>query len=87
MHVDCDECGNPFDVDDKLAGGITNCPRCGNATTVPGLRDAWFRVVQIVLAVLWALLTAVAYAAGGPTVAFLVGGACVLLFAFLYICL
>ncbi|MBK8975793.1 MAG: hypothetical protein IPM29_07690 [Planctomycetes bacterium] len=52
--VRCEHCGASFEVDDRLTGGITNCPECGKATTVPGLRDglAWLSLVGVAAAVL-----------------------------------
>jgi hypothetical protein len=47
VRVDC-ACSHVFDADDALAGGVTNCPRCGKATSVPGLRDPFWRVLQAV---------------------------------------
>lgn len=41
------ECTARFEVADELAGGMTNCPRCGRATAVPGLRDPFWRVLQV----------------------------------------
>ena len=37
VRVDC-PCSHVFEADDSLSGGVTNCPRCGRATDVPGLR-------------------------------------------------
>ena len=65
MHVDCEHCGQPFECADTLAGGLTNCPLCGKATPVPGLRDPYFRLIQIGMAIGWALLTTVGWFAGG----------------------
>jgi hypothetical protein len=58
-------CGHEFDVDDDLAGGITNCPRCGKAVEVPGLRDAAWRVLQVATAAAGAAATAAAFLAWG----------------------
>jgi len=62
-------CGHRFDVADELAGGITNCPQCGRAVAVPGLRDPFWRVLQGAAAVLWAVATAVAAVEGGALAA------------------
>jgi len=64
-------CGNEFEVVDDLAGGITNCPRCGKAVEVEGLRDPLWRLLQLAAAVGWASATAAAYVNWG------VGGAAV----------
>ena len=63
--VDC-ACGAMFEAPDSLAGGITNCPSCGKAVSVPGLRDPLWRLLQLGAAVAWAGITAVAFLAGGP---------------------
>lgn len=44
--VDCEHCRSSFEVDPKLAGGMTNCERCGKATQVAGLRDPLWRLLQ-----------------------------------------
>jgi hypothetical protein len=62
-------CGNEFEVADDLAGGITNCPRCGKAVEVEGLRDPAWRLLQAAAAIGWAGATAAAYVSWG------VGGA------------
>ena len=49
IQVQCG-CGHSFEAIDSLAGGIANCPRCGKAAGVPGLRDPlWllFRVLVV----------------------------------------
>jgi len=58
-------CGHEFEVRGDLAGGITNCPRCGKAVEVPGLRDPAWRLLQVIAAVAWACATAGAYVAWG----------------------
>ena len=65
IEVECERCGKFFEAADSLAGGLTNCPACGKATEVPGLRDKFFRVIQVGTAIVWALLTAVGWSAGG----------------------
>ena len=64
LEIDC-ECGHLFEAPDDLAGGITNCPGCGKAVKVPGLRDPLWRVLQVLGALLWAAVTAFAYTQGG----------------------
>lgn len=66
-------CGHLFLADARLAGGITNCPRCGEAAEVPGLRDPIYRVLVLLGvagsgAVAWA-----AGAAAGPAIGLLCG--------------
>ncbi|MCA8957533.1 MAG: hypothetical protein KDC87_15775 [Planctomycetes bacterium] len=63
--VDC-ACGHRFSVPESLVGGLAQCPECGKATEVPGLRDPLWRVLQVL-----ALLAVVAAAWFG----FQVGGA------------
>jgi hypothetical protein len=58
-------CGHEFEADDRLAGGITNCPRCGKAVEVPGLRDPLWRLLQGGATVMGALATAAAYVSWG----------------------
>ena len=65
IEVECERCGRFFEAADALAGGLTNCPACGKATGVPGLRDRYFRAVQVGMAVGWALLTAIGWSVGG----------------------
>lgn len=73
IHVDCQQCGKPFEVADTLAGGLTNCPDCGKATPVPGLHDPFYRLIQIAVAIAWALLIACGWIAGGWSGALLLG--------------
>lgn len=78
--VDCQHCLKSFEAADSLAGGITNCPGCGKATPVPGLRDPLFRVMQVAMLGGWAVLTAIGWVYGGALAALVlaVGGALVL---------
>jgi hypothetical protein len=55
-----------FEADASLAGGITNCPRCGLASSVPGLNDPFWRVLQVLAALLWVGATWGAFVLGGP---------------------
>jgi hypothetical protein len=64
IHVLC-ECGQPNEVAPELAGGIVNCSGCGRAVAVPGLRDPFWRVLQVGAAIGWAAATAWTYAAAG----------------------
>ena len=87
IHVDCEQCGTPFEVADTLAGGLTNCPRCGKATPVPGLRDPYYRLFQIGMAFGWVLLTAFGWFAGGWSGALLLGGGSAIVLGLVYISL
>lgn len=73
LHVDCEQCGRQFEVADTLAGGLTNCPDCGKATPVLGLRDPYYRLIQIGMAVGWALLIVFGWLGGGWLGAIVVG--------------
>lgn len=86
MHpVTCEHCAHFFEVEESLVGGITNCPSCGKATDIPGLNDPWFRVAQLVMAVVWALVTAWAFTLGGLGAAVIVGVAAALLVLVLHL--
>jgi hypothetical protein len=74
VRADC-ACGHRFEADDALAGGFANCPKCGRAAGVPGLRDPAWRLLQAGAVVLWVVATAVAWKAGGPAVGLLAGAA------------
>ena len=47
LPTQCPHCRNAFEVGKELAGGITNCPRCGKSVEVTGLRDPIWRIVQL----------------------------------------
>jgi len=83
--VECEHCFRSFEVADSLAGGIASCPACGKATPVSGQNDPWFWVVKIGMAVVWAMVTAVGYSAGGVTGAVIAGGITALLLGVVYI--
>lgn len=61
MEVHCEICGDPFPAAERSAGGIVNCPWCGKATSIPGLRDPIWRLVQAGVVVLAALAFAVGW--------------------------
>jgi hypothetical protein len=65
IHVDCEHCGNQFDVADTLAGGLANCTACGKATSVPGLRDPYYRLLQAVMATVGLFLVGLGWWIGG----------------------
>lgn len=58
--------GHTFQVDASLTGGITNCPTCGQATDVPGLKDPFWRVLQVIAAFGWLCATFAAFSWFGP---------------------
>jgi len=87
IEVECERCDKFFEAADSLAGGLTNCPACGKATAVPGLRDKFFRVIQVAMAVAWALLTAIGWSLGGWVGALAVGAGAALVIGLLYVCL
>jgi len=58
-------CGHWFECEDRFAGGFVNCPSCGKAAAVPGLRDPLWRLVQLGGLIVWCGATAIAYALGG----------------------
>ena len=45
MRVYCD-CGKMFEATRAQAGGIVNCPGCGQAVDVPGINDPVWRAIQ-----------------------------------------
>ena len=54
-------CGHWWFVGKDLVGGLTNCPRCGKATQVEGLRDGFWRLLQVGAALVWVLVVALLY--------------------------
>jgi hypothetical protein len=53
IEVRC-ECGHLFEADGRFAGGIVNCPRCGHAAPVAGLRDPAWRILLVLGFIFWA---------------------------------
>lgn len=55
----CSACGHRFEAANDLVGGITNCPSCGKAVTIEGLRDPfwsllkWLGIAAWVVIVVW----------------------------------
>lgn len=72
IEVHC-HCGHFFSAPDSLAGGIANCPSCGKAVEVSGLRDPFWRVLVAGAVVLWVGVTAAVGVAAGPAAAVLTG--------------
>ncbi len=58
-------CGHRWQAADDLAGGLTNCPRCGTATQIEGLRDPFWRVIQVAAIVGWVLAVAAIHTQAG----------------------
>ena len=74
--VSCEHCSHLFEADEKFVGGYTNCPQCGKATPVEGLRDPLWRMWQVGVVVAVVLAAGITGAAFGPALAagVLVGG-------------
>jgi len=87
IHVDCDQCGMPSEVPDTLAGGLANCPHCGKVTPVRGLRDPYYRLLQLGMAIGWVLLAVSGWITGGWLGVMLVGGGAALVLGLLYLSL
>lgn len=62
----CEHCGFSFEVDDQLAGGYHNCPQCGKATAIEGLRDPLWRILQVIGLGAVVVVSALVYTAQGP---------------------
>lgn len=72
----CEHCAERFEAPARSAGGITNCPRCGQATAVSGGSDPlWTALVGLALVVTVVAVT-IAYQAGGVPAAALTFGVC-----------
>lgn len=66
-------CGHFFQVEETSAGGYVNCPKCGKAVEVPGLRDPLWRALQVGAVVVWVGAIYLAGAAYGAPAAILAG--------------
>jgi hypothetical protein len=66
-------CGHMFSVGESFAGGIVNCPKCGHAVDVPGLRDPAWRALQVLGILIWSAATFGAICWGGFLMGILVG--------------
>ena len=67
------ECGHEFEAREEFKGGYVNCPGCGRAAAVPGLRDPLWRLWQGLGLVAVTTVGVLAYGAGGPLAAGSVG--------------
>ncbi|QDV08201.1 hypothetical protein Poly30_37370 [Planctomycetes bacterium Poly30] len=75
----CEHCAERFEAPTRSAGGLTNCPRCGQATEVSGGSDPlWTALVGLALAVTVVAVT-IAYQAGGGPAAAMTFGVCALI--------
>ncbi len=72
FEIEC-KCLRSFPVRDEFAGGIVNCPHCGKATQVPGLRDPFWRMLQVGAALLSVGASAVVFIEAGPVVGIVTG--------------
>ena len=70
IDVEC-ACGHAFEAREDQAGGIVNCPRCGKAAPVPGLRDPLWATLRVAAALAWAGGTAVVLVRHGLLAGFL----------------
>jgi len=66
-------CGNFFEVEAELTGGYANCPHCGKAAAVSGMRDPFWRLLQGLAALLWLAAIVVGYLAFGAVAALIAG--------------
>ncbi len=55
------QCGRSFPVRLEQVGGIVNCPSCGQAVEVPGLRDGMWTGLKVLAAIVWAASIAAVY--------------------------
>ena len=78
-------CGHLWYVAPDLAGGLTNCPRCGKATQVDGLKDPLWRVLQGAAVVGWVVVVTLLYAQTGPLGAVLGGVALAAILGLIYL--
>ncbi|MEE8106230.1 MAG: hypothetical protein V3T86_11910 [Planctomycetota bacterium] len=85
IRVDCEHCGEVFQAAESMAGGMTNCPRCKKAATVPGLRDRWFRFVQAGMLVAVVALTLAGWHNGGLAGALALGSLGALVCGVMYV--
>lgn len=58
-------CGHRWQVGEDLAGGLSNCPRCGKATQIEGLHDPFWRLIQGAAVVVWVLVVALLHTNAG----------------------
>jgi len=59
-------CGHSFEAEERFAGGVVNCPACGRATAVPGLRDPFWSAIVVLAVAGWIVASALAAWVAGP---------------------
>ena len=69
----CTSCLGEFTPRRDQVGGIVNCPLCGVATPVEGLRDPLWRLLQVGLLVLALVVGGTIGAVAGPAAGVLAG--------------
>jgi len=74
IEVVCD-CGKVFSVPEEQAGAFVNCPGCGKAVRVEGLRDPFWRALQAGALVISVVVAVVVGRAAGWGVGVLSGAA------------
>lgn len=73
----CEHCAERFEAPARSAGGITNCPRCGQATEVAGGSDPLWNAIVGLAVVVTVVAVTVAYQTSGlgaAAVTFLICG-------------
>jgi len=83
----CDHCGADCRAPAAATGGIVNCPTCGRATEVPGLRDPFWRLLKLGAILLIAGATTAVYLRLGLLPAVLVAVGLMLFFRLLSLAL
>ena len=65
IFTSCEHCAERFEAPGRSAGGLTNCPSCGKATTVPGGRDDLWTLIVAGGVLATVVLVVCAYLSGG----------------------
>ena len=65
VRLECAHCGLAFEVPKSMVGGYANCPECGKASPVEGLRDPLWRAWKVVAVAAAGLAAYIAYEIGG----------------------
>ena len=69
LAVHCTFCGHQFEAASDLAGGYANCPQCGKATSVGGLKDPLWRLWQAVVVAALLFVSWLVMETAGPVAA------------------